>query len=54
MRRAILVFVLALSICFQGPTLAGQVVARDRGGDAAHDHDSAFIEGLKRPPRTTA
>ena len=118
MRRAILVFALALSICFQGPALAGQVVARDRGGDAAHallhaeavphhhhqhdgsihkdeskkskqhvqddhcaavafiapsapgtvevqpareiaqaqprGHDSAFIEGLKRPPRTTA
>ena len=36
MRRAILVFILALSICFEGFALAGQVVARDRGGDAAH------------------
>ena len=118
MRRAVLVFVLAVSICFQGIALAGQVAARDRGGDAAHallhaeavphhhhhkdgsihkdqskkskqhlqndycaavafippsspgtlktqparviaeaqprGHDSAFIEGLKRPPRTMA
>ena len=118
MRRAILVFVLVASICFQGVALAGQVIARDRGGDAAHSrlhvegvahhhhhdgsvhkdtsrkskqhlqndccasvagippsairalelpqpsretpevqprgHDSAFIEGLKRPPRTMA
>ena len=119
MRRAILAFVLAVSICFQGFALAGQVIARDRGGDAAHallhaeavphhhhhhdgsihkdqskkskqhvqndccasvagipssairalelpqpsretaevlprGHDSAFIEGLKRPPRTIA
>jgi hypothetical protein len=119
MRRAILVFLLAASICFQGIALAGQVIARDRGGDAAHamlhadavphhhhrhdgsihkdqstkskqhvqndncasvagippsairapelpqpsretagaqprGHDSAFIEGLKRPPRTIA
>ena len=119
MRRAILVFVLVASICFQGVALAKQVIARDRGGDAAHSmlhaeavphhhhhrdgsihkdsskkskqhvqndscasvagippsairtpelpqpsretaaaeprgHDSAFIEGLKRPPRTMA
>jgi len=117
MRRAILVFLLAASICFQGVALAGQVIARDRSGDAAHamlhaeavphhhhrgsihkdqskesrqhvendcctsvagippsairapqmpqperesaeaqprGHDSAFIEGLKRPPRTMA
>jgi hypothetical protein len=119
MRRATLAFLLAASICFQGVALAGQVVARDRGGDAAHamlhaeavphhhhrhdgsihkdlskkskqhvqndccasvagippsairapqllqparqtaeaqprGHDSAFIEGLKRPPRTMA
>jgi hypothetical protein len=118
MRRAILVCVLVVSICFQGMALAGQVVARDRGGDAAHSmlhtegvphhhqhdgsihkdqskksmqhvqndchasvaaippsairamplphpareclaaqprgHDSAFIEGLKRPPRAMA
>ena len=119
MRRAILVFVLAVSICFQGVALAGQVIARDRDGDAAHamlhaeavphhhhhhdgsihkdqskkskqhvqndccasvagippaairaaqppqparetaeaqprGHDSPFIEGLKRPPRTMA
>ena len=117
MRRAILVFVLVASICFQGMALAAQFVAR-QGGDAAHallhaeavphhhhhhdgsihkdqskkskqhvqndccasvagippsairavqlpqparqtaavqprGHDSPFIEGLKRPPRTT-
>jgi hypothetical protein len=117
MWRAILVFVLAVSICFQGFALAGPVAARDLGGDSAHavlhaegvphhhqhdgsihkdqskkskqhvqddhcaavafipssapitpeaqpardishaqphGHDSAFLEGLKRPPRTTA
>lgn len=116
MRRAFFVFVLALSICFQGIALGGQVVARDLGESAAHalmhaeavphhhhagtihkdlskksmrhvqgdccacvafiapsalgaaqavparaiaqaeprGHDSAFIEGLKRPPRASA
>ena len=36
MRRAILVFVLVASICFQGVALAKQVLAWDRSGDAAH------------------
>ena len=36
MRRAILVFLLTASICFQGVALAKQVLAWDRGGDAAH------------------
>lgn len=36
MRRAILVFLLVASICFQGAVLAKQVLASDRSGDAAH------------------
>lgn len=36
MRRAILVFLLIASICFQGVALAKQVLAWDRSGDAAH------------------
>ena len=44
MRRAILVFVLVASICFQGVALAGQVIARDRGGDAAHS--MLHVEGV--------
>ena len=36
MLKAALVFLLTVSICFQGAALAKQVVARDRGGDGAH------------------
>lgn len=36
MRRAILVFLLVASICFQGVALAKQVVAWDGSGDGAH------------------
>ena len=36
MRRALLVFCLAVSICFQGVALAKQVLSWDGSGDAAH------------------
>ena len=36
MRKTACVFVLIASICFQGVALAKQVLALDRGGDAAH------------------
>lgn len=36
MRKTACVFVLIVSICFQGVALAKQVLTRDRGGDAAH------------------
>ncbi len=36
MHKTACVFVLIASICFQGVALAKQVLAWDRGGDAAH------------------
>lgn len=36
MHRTIPVFLLVVSICFQGVALAKQALARDRSGDAAH------------------
>jgi hypothetical protein len=44
MRKAACVLVLIASICFQGVSLAKQVLAGDRGGDSAHT--SLHLDGV--------